>query len=405
MADLTLELRSTGDLLRRSFISFFACFPSLLLASLLILLYRSALLAGAPGLAAISDRIRTINITSTTSAISERHNHDPPFLDLPVARKLDAAAAVDYFFLSPPTSSYNSSFPSSSLKPFKISVPASHSAPFYFYINPDAAESDGQDRAFDPRILDEQVLQMLYIIVHVSSFYILATLGFVLVFSSAFGIVFFAVAASHLRKPVSTINGFFSGALLGIRRLKALVYLRWVSTDTLSQSLSLLFSPDFHNQVDLFKFSLKIKLLTSLISLASSKLFPEVIPGFIYVSAVLDAAGEVIFAILRWVVVMGRNGRQPGRSVVKEGWYLVSLMPVQVVVVKALETIICKRWGRWVALKVGGRVLGGLIRSLAEVYFMVLWLVFYFVARSKDVRLEGRRFGLEDLEECINGIR
>ncbi|KAG9445640.1 hypothetical protein H6P81_011768 [Aristolochia fimbriata] len=37
--------------------------------------------------------------------------------------------------------------------------------------------------------------------------------------------------------------------------------------------------------------------------------------------------------------------------------------------------------------------------SVAEVYFMIVWLVFYFSARTKEAELDGRRFGRRELED------
>jgi hypothetical protein len=36
---------------------------------------------------------------------------------------------------------------------------------------------------------------------------------------------------------------------------------------------------------------------------------------------------------------------------------------------------------------------------------MVVWLMFYFSARCKEVRLGGRHFGLEDVAAALDGFR
>jgi hypothetical protein len=40
-----------------------------------------------------------------------------------------------------------------------------------------------------------------------------------------------------------------------------------------------------------------------------------------------------------------------------------------------------------------------------EVYFMVTWLVFYLVAKSRDANQQGRRFGQREIEGLIDGHR
>lgn len=101
---------------------------------------------------------------------------------------------------------------------------------------------------------------------------------------------------------------------------------------------------------------------------------------------------------------MERNARRPGRNSVKEGCFLVSLMPSEAVFIKWFETLLCGSVGRSLMVQIGGRFFGGLFYSLAEVYFMVVWFNYYILARCTAAEVEGKSFGLQDLEESLNEI-
>ncbi|XP_073002603.1 uncharacterized protein [Typha latifolia] len=457
-----LDLRSTGHVLRRSCSSLLASLPSLLLASLLLLLFRSAILAGTLTLSSVADSDPAVKSllsrlssspspppSSYASHIHRQRRRSTPFLQLTRAGTL--TLDDDDFFSDPdfsagagasdrlssllrrnrPLSNYSYPFLAAdeaaasllvSPKPFKIRVPPSPSSPFFFSLPksvPTAADvEDHRDRAVDFRIfgsrgidLDRQdAAAILYLLVLLSSAHALAILGFVVAYSSALGIVFFAVACMYLSRPVSVIETFFSGARLGIRRLTGFVFLRWAARDALVQFLCLWFFADIYDQTELFKLFVRVKLMP--LSLSPVNPWPTLsgpndatLSGFFFVWTLLDFMVSVVFTVVPWVVIMDRNMRRPGRDAVKEGCYLVSLMPSQAILIKWSETFLCGSLGTMVVMILGGRFLSGLFYSLAEVYFMVVWLIFYFAARCKDSELEGRRFGQEDLEDCINGHR
>ncbi|URD77909.1 hypothetical protein MUK42_18705 [Musa troglodytarum] len=102
---------------------------------------------------------------------------------------------------------------------------------------------------------------------------------------------------------------------------------------------------------------------------------------------------------------MDHDLRRRGQDVVKEGFYLMSLMPTQAILIKFLEALVWGYLGAWTATMVGWKLFAAAFLSLAEVYFMAVWLVFYFAARCEDGELIGRQFGARDLEDCLNGLR
>ncbi|XP_038982891.1 uncharacterized protein LOC103703945 [Phoenix dactylifera] len=427
-----LDLRTAGHVLRRSWSLLLAALPALLLAALLLLSFRSALLAGTLRLASVSDRDPAVR--SLLSRLPPRRR---PFLQLTRVGTLDEdffsdSAAGDRRASRRPASSSNVSFPApvrlflvdGSLgfprfpKSVKIRVPDFPSSPFLFSFpdgegGADDAAGD-RDQAVDLRIfgrgldLDRQdATAILYLLTLLSSTHTLAILGFILSYTCALGVVFVAVTASLLQKPVSITGTIYSGARVGIWRLTGFVFLRWAARDALVQFLCIWFFADVRDQNELFKLFVKVKLMPFYLSPLNPWSGPrdEALSGFFFVWALLDTVVSVVFALVPWVVIIDHNLRRRGRDAVREGCYLISMMPAQALLLKCLETLACGNLGRTFAMMVGGRLFAEVFHSVAEVYFIVVWLIFYFAARCREGELEGRRFGRQDLEECINGLR
>ncbi|XP_073101995.1 uncharacterized protein [Elaeis guineensis] len=437
-----LDLRTAGHVLRRSWSVLLAALPALLLAAALLLSFRSALLAGNLRLASVADRdpaVRSLLSRLSSAAAGPPPRPPPrrrPFLHLTRVGTLDEdffsdSVAGDRRVSRRSADSSNVSFPAlvrlflvdgslgfpRSPNSVKVRVPDFPSSPFLFSF-PDGeggandAAGDG-DQAVDLRIfgrrldLDRQdVMVILYLLTLLSSSHALAILGFILSYTSALGVLFVAVTTSLLHKPVSITRTICSGTRLGIWRLTGFVFLRWAAKDALVQFLCVWFFADVRDQNELFKLFVKVKLMPFSLSPLNPWSGPhdEVLSGFFFVWALLDAVISVVFALVPWVVIIDHNLRRQGRDVVREGCYLISMMPAQAILLKCLETLACGNLGRRFAMMVGGRLFAEVFHSVAEVYFFVVWLIFYFAARCKDGELEGRRFGRQDLEECINGL-
>nr|CAD1836181.1 unnamed protein product [Ananas comosus var. bracteatus] len=445
--------RSAAGVVRRASRSFVLCLPSLLLSSLLLLSFRSALLAGTLILSSLPDRDPTVRSllsrlspppsspsappsspppptsaaaphpSSTSPAPEPSTTTSSPTPTSPAPPPATAAASPSTTAASAPTPPSSSSPAPAPPPPNPTRFASPPPTPPLLLLLPQprpllllrraaaaAAQIDGDDR-HDRNLnlralargldLDRRdAVAILYLIALLSSAHALAILGYVLTYASALGVVFLAVSNSYLRRPVPAADTFFSGARLGIQRLTAFVFLRWAARDALVQLLCFWFFADVPDQTDLFKLFVRAKLmpfsLTSGIGWPSS-LGPHnsALSGFSFVWALLDSMVSVIFTVVPWVVVMDRNPRRPGRDAVKEGCFLVSLMPSQAILIKWSETLICGSLGRAVMVILAGKLFGGFLHSLAEVYFMVVWLVFYFAVRCKDAELEegdlGRR--------------
>uniref|UniRef100_A0A0E0BBR1 Uncharacterized protein n=1 Tax=Oryza glumipatula TaxID=40148 RepID=A0A0E0BBR1_9ORYZ len=250
-------------------------------------------------------------------------------------------------------------------------------------------------------------MAIINLLAMLSSVHVLAILGYIAVHSVALGTVFASVAGQHLQgRPRRWFH--FSGMAFGVRRLTGFAFLRWATRDAIVQMLCLWFFSEVHDQAQLFRLFVVAKLMPFSASvnpwLAVTVGGPE-LDGFFIAWALLDAVVSVLFTVVPWVVVMDRDPRPPGRNAVKEGCYLVSLMATDATLIKCWQTVVCGSMGQLAMVTLGGKVLGGFLHSIGEVYFMVVWLMFYFSARCKEVRLGGRHFGLEDVAAALDGFR
>jgi len=87
------------------------------------------------------------------------------------------------------------------------------------------------------------------------------------------------------------------------------------------------------------------------------------------------------------------------------GWNLVKRMPFQTATIKVVESIVCGCSFKWMLQQVVGHFLAMLIVSFLETFFLVLWLVFYFLARSKENQGQTQQFSLRNLEDFLDRLR
>uniref|UniRef100_A0A0E0EYY0 Uncharacterized protein n=1 Tax=Oryza meridionalis TaxID=40149 RepID=A0A0E0EYY0_9ORYZ len=436
----SLDLRTGGRILRRAAAHSLRprSLPPLLLAALLLVLFRLALVAGTLRLASFADHDPALR--SLLSRLSPPAPHAPPHpppRHLPRRRSpftssssppslsdddflvgtLDPASSAPsrrrnasyYEFLFTPSSS-------SSPKPYPLSLPhrlPSTAIPFTFVVRNETSPTKpaaGRGGGSELRLLDltrRDAVAIINLLAMLSSVHVLAILGYIAVHSVALGTVFASVAGQHLQgRPRRWFH--FSGMAFGVRRLTGFAFLRWATRDAMVQMLCLWFFSEVHDQAQLFRLFVVAKLMPFSASvnpwLAATVGGPE-LDGFFIAWALLDAVVSVLFTMVPWVVVMDRDPRPPGRNAVKEGCYLVSLMATDATLIKCWQTVVCGSMGQLAMVTLGGKVLGGFLHSIAEVYFMVVWLMFYFSARCKEVRLGGRHFGLEDVAAALDGFR
>ncbi|XP_077225598.1 uncharacterized protein LOC143891221 [Tasmannia lanceolata] len=255
--------------------------------------------------------------------------------------------------------------------------------------------------------LDRQdTAALFFLVTFLSAAYGWLILGFLFSYCYVLGVVFFAVVNSQLGKENSIFGTLRAGSRLGIRRVLGFALLRWAVRDALTQFLGLWFFSDLEDQYLLFKLFVHLKVMP--FSVASLNWGQGSVSGvevsmFLFVWVLLDSFVALVFAVDCWVAIM--DTRRSGQEILKEGCYLISTMSGQAIGIKCLESFICGSVVRWVLTQIGGNVFALFFQSVGEVYFMVVWLMFYFAARCKDAEMEGRTFGERDLEDCINGLR
>ncbi|KAJ4837640.1 hypothetical protein Tsubulata_016254 [Turnera subulata] len=252
--------------------------------------------------------------------------------------------------------------------------------------------------------LDRRDAAALFFLVSLlSAAYGWVILGFTAIYAWISGIVFVAVANDLLGRFSSFVGVVWDGSRLGLKRLTGFILMRWAVRDALTQLVGLWYFGEAEDQYSFFQLFVRLKLMPFSIMSPWIRGFEKEISGFLFTWFLVDALVGLVFAVDAWVTVV--DSRRTGREIVKEGCYLISTMFNQAVQIKCFEAILCGSAARWVLARVFGKVLAAIFQSALEVYFMVGWLIFYFVARCKEAQLEGRRFGRRELEGLLDGLR
>uniref|UniRef100_A0A6N2NEQ9 Uncharacterized protein n=1 Tax=Salix viminalis TaxID=40686 RepID=A0A6N2NEQ9_SALVM len=244
---------------------------------------------------------------------------------------------------------------------------------------------------------------LFFLVSFLSAAYGWVILGFTAIYSWVLGIVFVVVVNDLLGRHGSFIGVVWDGSRLGSKRLAGFILMSWAVRDALTQLVGMWFFGEIEDQYTFFKLFVRLKLMPFSIMLPWINGFETEISGFLIIWMLLDLVVGFLFAVDAWVTTV--DTRRTGREILKEGCYLISTMFNQAVQIKCYEEILCGSAARWVFAQVFGKILATLLQSAFEVYFMVAWLIFYFVARCKDADSDGRRFGRRELKGLIDGLR
>ncbi|XP_058101672.1 uncharacterized protein LOC131245914 [Magnolia sinica] len=439
-----LNLRTTAHVIQQSSVTFLSSFSTFLILSLLLFSFKTTVEDATLSLTSFLDRdpsLQTLfsrlssphrsplsarppdSVRSPAAGTAPRPRRRP-FLRLTRVGTLDDdfSSSSDYTDSlrlrrrpANGTVIYLSHFTGDGARAFRIATSG------FFLIADERGEKtsvrveadEDEDRPLDLRLfghgldLDRRDAAALFFLVSfLSAAYGWVILAFLFSYCCVLGVVFYAVVNSHLGRRSSILETLRMGLKLGVRRLAGFVLLRWAVRDALTQFLGLWFFSDVDDQFSFFKLFVRLKLMP--FSVASPWVrggaVSEVdISGFVSAWVLLDTFVDFVFAVDCWVAIM--DTRRSGQEIVREGCYLMSTMLNQAVRIKCLEFIFSGSVARWVLVRIGGRLFASFVLSMAEVYFMVVWLIFYFAVRCKDANLEGRRFGQRDLEDYINGLR
>ncbi|KAM6568936.1 hypothetical protein CsatB_016921 [Cannabis sativa] len=244
---------------------------------------------------------------------------------------------------------------------------------------------------------------LFFLVSFLSAAYGWVILGFLVTYSWVLGIVFTTVVNDLLGRFNSFAGLIWDGSRLGLKRLSGFILMRWAVRDALTQLLGLWYFGEIEDQYSFFKLFVRLKLMPFSVMSPWIRGFEKEISGFLFTWFLLDTFVAFVFAVDAWIAIV--DSRKSGREIVKEGCYLISTMFNQAVQIKCLEAVFCGSFVRWVLSRVCGKSFAKLFQSTVEVYFMVVWLVFYFAARCKDANSQGRRFGRREMENLIDGLR
>lgn len=277
-------------------------------------------------------------------------------------------------------------------------------------VDHDNNENNELSKGENSRVLDLQFLTkglelrpLVLLICLLSTAYGYVLLGFLVTYSWVLGIVFFVVVNHFLGRRRSWIGTVWGGSILGLKRASGFVLMRWAVRDALSQLLGLWYFGEIDDQYSFFKIFLRLKLMPFSLTNQWVRGFEKETAGFLFAWILSDMVVEFFFAVDSWVAIV--DSRRSGREIMKEGFYLLSTMFKQAVIMKCLEFILCGSFTRWTLARYFGMMFATACQSIVEVYFMVAWLIFYFAVRSKDATSLGRTFGQRELEGFIQGRR
>ncbi|PIA37312.1 hypothetical protein AQUCO_03000127v1 [Aquilegia coerulea] len=442
-----LNLRTTAQIIKQSSVSFISNFYTFLFLSLLLLSFKTAVETGTLVVTAFIDRDPSLksllsrldlagkNVKSSSENFrfpsiggggggNRRRNR--PFLHLTRFGTLDDdffSSEDDVFGFGRKSSSINSSFQVNLSNFFHSKLGFSEldkKQGIKFSLPEDVVkkneqqqqqqqqqqedEEEGEDRVqFAAKGIERDAAALFFLVGFLSAAYGWLILGYLVIQSCVLGVVFLVVANNHLGKESSFFGTILAGSQLGFRRLSGFILIRWAVRDALTQFLGLWFFGEIEDQYSFLKLFVRLKLMPFSITSPWIQGFEKQILDFQVVWFMLDTFVSFVFAVDSWVAIM--NTGMSSKEVVKEGCYLISLMFNQAVVLKWFEAVLCGLSVRWVLSRIFGRLFGSFFQSVAEVYFMVVWLIYYFAARCKDINPDGRRFGRRDLQNFIHRLR
>lgn len=228
-------------------------------------------------------------------------------------------------------------------------------------------------------------------------------LGFLVTYSWVLGIVFITVVNDLLGRYSAFVATIFDGSRLGLKKLSGFILMRWAVRDALTQLLGLWFFGEIEDQYSFFRLFVRLKLMPFSVTSPWIKGYESQISWFLYTWLIMDFIVSFIFSVDPWVSIV--DLRRGGLELVREGCYLLSTMLNQAVQIKCLESILCGSPARWFLAHIFGKLFASCFQTVAEVYFMVAWLIYYFAARHKDANFLGRDFGRRELEGFLGNLR
>ncbi|VFQ78942.1 unnamed protein product [Cuscuta campestris] len=247
------------------------------------------------------------------------------------------------------------------------------------------------------------VTKLLFLLGLFIAAYSYAVFAFLVTYTWVNGIIFIQVLDNLLGNSKSPFRTLWDGADLGLRRLSGFVLIRWAVRDALAQLLGIWSFGEIDDQYEFLKISIRMKMMP----------FSDVVPWvkghkeesvcFTLSWFFVELLVGYVFALDSWVAIV--DSRKSGREVVKEGWHLLGTLHKPAMGIKFWESMICGLLTKLVLIEVVGEVYATAFQSVMEVYFMIVWLVFYLAARSIDASSLRRTFGRREMEGFLERVR
>ncbi|KAF6151241.1 hypothetical protein GIB67_002940 [Kingdonia uniflora] len=273
-----------------------------------------------------------------------------------------------------------------------------------------AARESDHDQRSELQILFEgfelgrsDAVALFFLLSFFTAAYCWVIIGFLVINSCIFGVVFVTVVNDYLGRYSSYFTTVWNGARLGSRRLSGFLLMRWAIRDAMTQVLGFWFFGEVEDQHSVFGLFIRLKLMPFSVMSPWVKGYDTEIAWFLFTWTLLDTFVALVFVVDCWVAIM--DAGRSGREVVTEGCYLIYTMLNQVIQLKCFEAILCGAFVRWILVFIIGNTLTSMFQAVVEVYFVVVWLRFYFAVRCRDAISDGRRFGRRDLEDSLNAPR
>eukprot|EP00249_Psilotum_nudum_P014405 c24804_g1_i1 orf=298-1929(-) len=221
------------------------------------------------------------------------------------------------------------------------------------------------------------------------------------------GSVAYSVVSTHMGKRANIRQAIRAGLKSGIERLMWLAILH--ATVKGLQSLFLM-KTLFGSVLDMEHVE-QLMLRLSITPFAFLAPFRDVeatdfgmqlrIGLFVVLDYFFDGLAYCVYVVACWVTIMERNFW--GLGALSRSWNLVKGMQLEALAVKVLESVICGRSCRWMISQVLGQFPAALAVCIAQVYFLVVWLLFYFSARS--IHDGSSQFSYRNLEDFLDRFK
>ncbi|KAK8542066.1 hypothetical protein V6N13_137363 [Hibiscus sabdariffa] len=252
--------------------------------------------------------------------------------------------------------------------------------------------------------LGRQDAETLFFLVSLLSFsYGWVILGFATIYSMVLGVLFVTIVNDLIGRFDSFFGAFWDGSKTGLKRLTGLVLMKWAVRDAVTQLLGLWYFGEIEDRYSFFKLFVRLKLMPFSVMSPWIRGFEKEISGFLFTWFLVDTLVSFAFSLAAWVAIV--DSRRTGREIIRESCYLMSRLLSQAIQIKCYEALLGGSFTTWVLTLIGGELFATVVQATLEVYFMVVWLIFYFVVRCREANAEGRRYGRRELEVLIDGLR